>query len=335
MTRYPHFMINEIYEQPKCIAATLKKHVHWSLDATSFKTISHIVIVGCGSAYYAGLTAKSPLENQLKIPVDVVIASEFTHSSIINRHTLVIAISQSGETGDTHDAIRYAKKNGARTMAILNVKNSTIAKYADTVLYTEAGNEKSIAATKSFTTQLLVLYLLGNQVGLTKLPALMKATLSCNALVASIAKKYHNARNVILLGRGNHYPIAHEAALKLKETSYIPSEGFPTREFKHGPMALVDSHSLVIAIAPKDNFYSDSMRIIKTIKSYGAPIIGITTKGNLDLKRHTSDVIYIPKCSNSLAPFLTIIPLQLFAYHMAVLNGLDVDHPRHLTKAII
>ena len=357
---YPHYMLKEIYEQPKAIENTINGRIINSevvldidLSHEEIKNIDRIVMVACGTSWHAALIGEFMFEELIRVPVEVEYASEFRYRNpILDKNTLVIAISQSGETADTLAALREAKNHGAKTLAICNVEGSSIAREADHVIYTKAGPEIGVASTKAFTSQLAILYLLVLYFGkirgklteraikerisdLRKIPLLIESVLSNEKSIVECAEIYYKKNNSLYLGRGINYPIALEGALKLKEVSYVHAEGYPAAEMKHGPIALIDEEMPVVVIATYDNRTYEKVLInIEEVKSRGGRVIAIATNQDLDIKEKVDHVIYIPKTSYILTPILAVIPLQLFAYHIAIKRGCDVDKPRNLAKSV-
>lgn len=352
---YKHFMLKEIHEQPRTIKDTITGFFS-NLDNKVFKNlkeIDNIVIIACGTSYHAGLVGKFWIEKYIKKPVIVDYASEFRYRDFpISERTLIIAISQSGETADTRFSAIDAKKKGAKVLSIVNILGSSLSRESDYVLYTYCGPEIGVAATKTFTAQLITLLLFalkgGNELGyvsnqtfedfhnqLTHLPKLIENFLSENKNIEDIAYKYHNARDFLFLGRGLNYPIALEGALKLKEISYIHAEGYPAGEMKHGPIALIDENMPVVCLVVKDNLYEKMISNIQEVKARKGIVISITDSEDKEIKNLSSDIIKIPTVGNeSLYPILLSIPLQLLAYHVAVILGKDVDQPRNLAKTV-
>jgi len=359
---FKHFMLKEIHEQPRAVRDTLAgrfreeagdvhlEDLHY--DDATLKTISRIVIVACGTSWHAALTGKFLIEEHCRIPVEVDIASEFRYRKpVIDGTTLVLVISQSGETADTLAALREAKSLGALNLAICNVLDSSIAREAAGVLYTHAGPEIGVASTKAFVTQLAALHLLtirlgratgklnlaqGRQMiaGLKKLPDLLEQCLTINTATEKVAKQYMHARDFLYLGRGRNYPIALEGALKLKEISYIHAEGYPAGEMKHGPIALIDEEMPVVVLVPKNSAYDKTLSNMEEVIARGGRVIAICTAGDTDVQAKAEAVLELPSLSEDLDPILLSVPLQLLAYHIAVLKGTDVDQPRNLAKSV-
>ena len=359
---YPHFMLKEIFEQPRAIEETingrikdfdiiLDEEIGFSTDQLA--KFKRIVIVACGTSWHAGIIGEFMLEELAQIPVEVEYASEFRYRNpVIDENTLVIAISQSGETADTLEAIKEARRKKAKIISIVNVKGSSIARASDAVLYTYAGPEIGVASTKAFTSQLVLLYLLTIYIARIKdtldkdqlhnrirdvrqLPLLLQSFLENTKPIEKIASHYYKKSNALYLGRGINYPIALEGALKLKEVSYIHAEGYPAAEMKHGPIALIDKEMPVVFIATKDTrTYDKVLSNIEEVKARGGIILTIATEGDKDIKAKSHDVIYIPKSSYILTPILAVVPLQLIAYHIAAKRGCDIDKPRNLAKSV-
>lgn len=331
---YPHFMLKEIHEQPRVISDSL------AIEIPTLKKPNKIFMVACGTAGYAGLLGKYIMEKSAQIPVEVAPASEFRYSApVIGEGDLFISISQSGETADTLAALRLAKEKGAKTLGIINVRDSTIARESDSVIYTRAGPEIGVASTKAFTSQLVALYKIaeefsGKKYPLDSLPQKVQEVLDSEAQISKIAEKYFRAYNFLYIGRGFNYPIALEGALKLKEISYIHAEGYASGEMKHGPIALVCDEVPTVAIAPKDSVYKKSVSSMQEIKARKGKIIAVATKGDSSIKKHATNVLYVPETKEELYPFLTVVALQLFAYHIASLRDCDIDKPRNLAKSV-
>ena len=351
---YKHFMEKEINEQPKTINDTISGYLsndHKDLFNILLNT-DRLYIIACGTSYNAGLTAKFWIEKFAKIPVEVDYASEYRYrDKIITDKTTILGISQSGETADTRFALLDAKKEGAKTIALVNVIGSSLARESDYVLYTYCGPEIGVAATKTFTAQLTVLFLLSIQLGFKKgfiskneyekyinelflIPKKVENILKNSDYIKEISYKYMNSSNFLFLGRNLNYPIALEGALKLKEISYIHAEGYPAGEMKHGPIALIDEKMPVVCIAPKDKFYEKMFSNIQEVKARKGKVISVISENDENIKNISNDTITIPKTINELYPLLTVIPLQLLAYHIATLLGKDVDQPRNLAKTV-
>ena len=367
---FPHYMLKEIFEQPKGLRDTIEPRV--SLDEAvvrleneirisvdDLRSLRRINIVASGTSRHAGMAGQYMIQELLNIPVDVDYASEFEYRNpLIGPGELTIVITQSGETADTTAAQREAKAKGSKTIAISNVVDSTIAREADGVLYTHAGPEISIASTKAFTAQMAVLYLFALYLGqvrgklskerrrahireLLDLPTKAETVLRSAAVCEELGQLYYKYEDFLFVGRAIHYPVAMDGALKLKEVSYIHAEGYPTGETKHGPIAMVDEHLPVVAIATcdKDDFgsvlrYEKNVSNIEAYKKQSGRVIAIATEGDTTLNKIADQVIYVPNAPELLSPILEIIPLQLFAYYMTVKKGLDVDKPRNLVKSV-
>ena len=359
---YDHFMLKEIYEQPRAIVDTfrgrlLREDLKIQLSGLEehkevFQNAKRIIIIACGTSWHAGLVGEYLFEDAARIPVEVEYASEFRYRNpVIYTDDVVIAISQSGETADTLAAIKLAKEAGAFVFGICNVVGSSIARIADTGAYTHAGPEIGVASTKAFTTQITLLMLIGLRLGqirgllttkefgrvaeeLEKLPKSIEKVLESEKAIQKIAKSYHEASNFLYLGRGYNFPVALEGALKLKEISYIHAEGYPAAEMKHGPIALIDKNMPVVVIATSKGHYEKVVSNIQEIKSRDGKIIAVVTKGDKSVKALADHVIEIPEVTESLTPILASIPLQLLAYHIAVMRGCNVDQPRNLAKSV-
>lgn len=359
---YEHFMLKEIYDQPRCISdcirgrllADEKKIVLSAINQHRDRLLraSRFIIVACGTSWHAGLIGKQMIEQWAKIPVDVEYASEFRYRKpVIQPGDVVIAISQSGETADTLAAFELAKERGALCFGIVNVVGSSIARASDTGIYTHVGPEIGVASTKAFTGQVMVLTLfalaLGHELGsisqmefekyvteLSLIPEKMKKVLEQDALAKDISRTLTYARNALYMGRGFNYPVALEGALKLKEISYIHAEGYPAAEMKHGPIALVDENMPVVFVATHHQLYKKILSNIQEVKARNGRIIAIVTEGDEAVKNIAEATIEIPATLPVVAPLLSVLPLQLIAYHVAVFKGLNVDQPRNLAKSV-
>lgn len=359
---YDHFMLKEIYEQPKAIQDTYRGRLRpedglikmAGIDAhlDRFLKANRIVIVACGTSWHAGLVAEYIFEELARIPVEVEYASEFRYRNpIIGPNDIVIAISQSGETADTLAAIGLAKEKGAFVFGVCNVAGSSISRATDAGAYTHAGPEIGVASTKAFTTQITVLSLMAlklakekgvmsitdfhtNLNALAQIPAQVALALEADAAILEIARIYKEATNCLYLGRGFNFPVALEGALKLKEISYIHAEGYPAAEMKHGPIALIDEQMPVIVIATKRGHYEKVVSNIQEIKSRSGKIIAIVTKGDVTVRELADHVIEVPETFDWLSPLVTTLPLQLLSYHIAVLRDCNVDQPRNLAKSV-
>jgi glucosamine--fructose-6-phosphate aminotransferase (isomerizing) len=361
---YDRFMQKEIYEQPRAITDTIGTRVDWhegradlDLDGIDFsperaKAIDRVHLVACGTAFYACMIGRTMIEQLAKIPVEADVASEYRYRKpIVGDKALVIAVSQSGETADTLAALLEGKGQGARTLSVCNVREATIARTCDDVLYTHAGPEIGVASTKAFTTQVVALYLLALKLGhargviseddlrkrladLQLLRRNVEHVLRLDDAVKKIAHKYKDARDFLYLGRGVMYPIALEGALKLKEISYIHAEAYAAGEMKHGPIALIDENMPVVVIAEKSAVYDKVMSNLEVVRARDGQIIAIATEGDPEIAAKANDVIYIPDLGEYLTALLAVVPLQLLAYHVAMLKGTDVDQPRNLAKSV-
>ena len=358
---FPHFMLKEIYEQPETIKNAFRGRLEpgegvpklggimpvWE----SLKECRHLVIVACGTSYYAGSVGRYVFERLTEIDVEVELASEFRYRKLnFPDNTFIVALSQSGETADTLAAIREAKRKGASLLGIVNVVGSSISRETEAGVYNHAGPEIGVASTKIFTSQLTILTLLALLLGrhhnlsltegvgairaIQALPELMKDVLSQAHHIEAIAEKYHKCSNWLFLGRKYNYPIAMEGALKLKEISYIHAEGYPAGEMKHGPIALINPEMPTVAIIPKDDMYEKMFSNIQEIKSRKGPVIAIATKGDDDLREIVDEVIEIPKTLDFLNPILAVVPCQLLSYYCASLLNRDIDKPRNLAKSV-
>jgi glutamine---fructose-6-phosphate transaminase (isomerizing) len=342
---FKHFMLKEIFEQPRVVADTIKGYISRDYELPfSLKDFRRIVITACGTSYHAGLIGKYWLERFAGIPVEVAYASELRYSDTpVVEGDLVIAISQSGETADTRFSALSTKEKGAVLLSIVNVMGSALSRESDYTLYTHAGPEIGVAATKTFTCQLAVLFSLAISVHperenlinqLLKVPHLMEEVLSKAEGIKEVAIKYPQKKNLLYLGRYLSYPVALEGALKLKEISYIHAEGYPAGEMKHGPIALIDQHMPVVVVAPRDRVYEKILSNIEEVLARKGIVISVGFEGDENLKRLSRDFIEIPQVVEELSPFLTVLPLQLFAYYIADYLGLDVDQPRNLAKTV-
>lgn len=359
---YAHFMLKEIHEQPQTILDTMRGRYSYEtgeadladigLTPKQFAAVDRIWIVACGTSWHAGLVGKYLFEEMVRTPVQVDIGSEFRYRNpLVGKDDLFITISQSGETADTLAAAREAKGKGARVVSIVNVVGSTLARESDGVLYTHCGPEIGVASTKAFTAQLTALYLLALHLArvrnvmnaadgkawldrLVTLPSLVESLLGREAEIVAIAKRYYKKRNFLFLGRGINYPIALEGSLKLKEISYIHAEGYAAGEMKHGPIALIDKDMPVVVLAPRDRLYEKTVSNLMEVKARRAPVIALVAEGERELGKTADAVFTIPDTHPLMSPILFTIPLQLLAYHIAVLRGADVDQPRNLAKSV-
>jgi len=359
---FPHFMLKEIHEQPQTILDTMRGRYSYEtgeadlpdigLTPEEFAAVDRIWIVACGTSWHAGLVGKYLFEDMVRTPVQVDIGSEFRYRDpLVGKGDLFLTISQSGETADTLAAAREAKQKGARVVSIVNVVGSTLARESDGVLYTHCGPEIGVASTKAFTAQLTALYLMALHLArvrnvmkeadgkawldrLVRLPVLVESVLRREAEIVAIAKRYYKKRNFLFLGRGINYPIALEGSLKLKEISYIHAEGYAAGEMKHGPIALIDRDMPVVVLAPRDRLYEKTVSNLMEVKARHAPVIALVAEGERELGKTADAVFTIPETHPLISPILFTIPLQLLAYHIAVLRGADVDQPRNLAKSV-
>lgn len=357
---YEHFMLKEIYEQPKAVLDTISPRIkddkividELNMSEEDIKNLKRIYIIGCGSAYHVGVTSKYVIEQITRIPVEVDLASEFRYRNpILEKDSMVIVISQSGETADSLAALRKAQELGVKVLGVVNVVGSTIAREADNVLYTWAGPEISVATTKAYSTQLVALYMLAILFGevrgsitgeeykqllteLQSLPDKIQEILGDKERIQWFASKYANAKDVFFLGRGVDYATSLEGSLKLKEISYIHSEAYAAGELKHGTISLIEDDVLVVAVVTQPALYEKMISNIKEVKTRGAYIFTLTNKGNSLMDGNADFTVYIPETHPCLAPSLAVIPLQLFGYYVSVAKGLDVDKPRNLAKSV-
>jgi glucosamine--fructose-6-phosphate aminotransferase (isomerizing) len=363
---YRHFMLKEIFEQPRAAEETLLGRI--SIDSArvfleeiaiteaELKGINKVVLLACGTSWHAALVGKFLIERFAGLPVEVDYGSEYRYRDfIVDPNTLVVIITQSGETADTLAALREARKKGARSLAICNVVGSMATRESEGTIYTHAGPEIGVASTKAFTSQLVALNLLALFLGqmkgtlreadarahldaLVQLPKKMEQALKASGVVEEIAGRYFNRSDFLYLGRGINYPIALEGALKLKEISYIHAEGYPAGEMKHGPIALIDSEMPVVSIAPNDHVFEKMLGNIQEVKARGGSVIAVTTEGHDTLKSILDPardaIIPLPRVPEMLSPIAMVLPLQLLAYHIAVRRGCDVDQPRNLAKSV-
>jgi glucosamine--fructose-6-phosphate aminotransferase (isomerizing) len=359
---YEHFMLKEIYEQPRSIIDNFRGRIRLNnaqivmagVDQFEhkFKNLPRILIVGCGTSWHAGLVGEYLFEEFARIPVEVEYASEFRYRNpVVNENDFVIAISQSGETADTLAAIQMAKEKGATIFGVCNVVGSSIPRATHAGAYTHAGPEIGVASTKAFTAQVTVLTLMALSIAqkrgtitqsrmrdvlteLESIPSKIEKVLQLNDYIKTIAEQYKDARNFLYLGRGYNFPVALEGALKLKEISYIHAEGYPAAEMKHGPIALIDEEMPVVVVATKDSIYEKVISNIQEVKARKGKVIAVVTEGDEKVKGMADYVIEIPEVEESLAPLVTTIPLQLLSYHIAVMRGCNVDQPRNLAKSV-
>ena len=359
---YKHFMLKEIFEQPRAITDTIRSRLLESKSDIFFEQVNlspeeigqidRVAIVACGTSWHAGLVGKFIMEGLCQIPVDVDLGSEFRYRNpLVDEKTLLILISQSGETADTLAALKEGKHKGARLLSICNVMDSTLVRESDGVIYTRAGLEIGVASTKAFTTQLVVLYLFALYLGkvkrtfspkvlrgliedLLKISHKVELILAQEEKIKNIAKQYASYSNFLYLGRGINYPIALEGALKLKEISYIHAEGYPGGEMKHGPIALIDEHTPTVVLLTKNGTYEKMLGNIEEVKAREGKVIAVTYSNGRIVKKKVDEIIKIPYSNPYLTPILLTVPLQLFAYHVAVFRGTDVDQPRNLAKSV-
>ncbi|MDZ4819409.1 MAG: glutamine--fructose-6-phosphate transaminase (isomerizing) [Planctomycetota bacterium] len=358
---YPHYMLKEIFEQPETLQNAMRGRlcmeeataVFGGLNLTpqQLRGANRLVLTACGTSWHAALVGEYLIEEFARIPVEVEYASELRYRNPpMDRDTLLFAITQSGETADTLGALREMKRKGHSTLAICNVVGSTIAQEADGGIYLHAGPEIGVASTKAFTSQCLTLAMLALYLGrlrhlsfgagqriieqLRQLPDNVATALECNEKVRRIAEKYYQCRNFLYLGRQYNFPVALEGALKLKEISYIHAEGYPAAEMKHGPIALVDKHTPTVFVIPHGHVYDKVMSNLEEIKARGGPVIAVMCEGDTRVAELADDVITVPNVDDFLQPIITVLPLQLLAYHIAVLRGCDVDKPRNLAKSV-
>ncbi len=359
--KFPHYMLKEIFEQPVTVRNALRGRMDHeeatarfgglNMSVAELRAVDQVVLTACGTSWHAALVGEYLIEEFAHIPVEVEYASEFRYRNApIEKHTLVIAITQSGETADTLAGLRESKRRGHKALAICNVVGSTIAREADGGIYLHAGPEIGVASTKAFTSQVTVLTLLALFMGrirmlplrrgleiiraLERVPEQIESILAQDEHIKRIALKYASAQNLFFLGRQYNFPVALEGALKLKEISYIHAEGYPAAEMKHGPIALIDEHTPSVVIAPSDSMYEKTMSNLQEVKARKGPIIAIATEGDTRVDKLADEVIRIPSTLEPVFPLLAVIPLQLLAYHVAVARGCDVDKPRNLAKSV-
>ncbi|MDQ3340593.1 MAG: glutamine--fructose-6-phosphate transaminase (isomerizing) [Myxococcota bacterium] len=356
---FKHYMLKEIHEQPRAVADTLVGRVDLENDNVLFDgidldvtKIKRIIFIACGTSYHASLVGEHMVESMARIPVEVDLASEFRYRDpILGPGDLVVAVSQSGETLDTMEAIREAKKKGAKVLAISNVVESSIPRLADYAFYTHAGPEIGVASTKAFTTQLIGIALfaiyLGRRTGTLKkekarellaelvaMPNKMRDVVESGAQIQAIARRYGSAIGFLFLGRGSQYPIALEGALKLKEISYIHAEGYAAGEMKHGPIALIDENLPVVVLCPRGPSYDKTVSNLAEVRARQGKVIAIASRGDNEIGGHSDDVIVVPDCALELQPILTVLPLQMLSYYVADFKGTDIDQPRNLAKSV-
>ena len=358
---YEHFMIKEIHEQPEVIGETLNRRLDEndrikidgiSLSKGEINQFDKVYIVACGTAYFAGLVGKYLIEKIAKIPVEVDVASEFRYRDpLVDDKTLLIAISQSGETLDTLEALREGKRKGARVLSVVNVVGSSVARESDDVFYTWAGPEISVASTKAYTTQLMCMYILALYMGeakgsisdeyynkiiseLKSTPEKLQAVLDRKGEVEALANIFYSRNDIFFIGRGLDSCVSYEGSLKLKEVSYINSLAITAGELKHGTIALVEDDTLIFALASQDFLFEKMLSNIEEVKTRGARVVGIAKKSQNAIQSKADEVIFIPDCADEIAPLLTVVPLQLFAYYVAKRRGTNVDKPKNLAKSV-
>ena len=357
---FDHFMLKEIYEQPEAVADTLRGRTvggrllldELRMAESEIRDVDKVFVVACGTSYHAGLVAKYAIEHWTRLPVEIELASEFRYRDpVLDRDTLVIAVSQSGETIDTLEAVRYAKEQHAKLMSVVNVVGSSIARVSDAVLYTHAGPEIAVASTKAFTTQMVALKLVAlylAQVRATlypgeisqivrdmgRLPGLLRQTLALRDQVREIAREIADHTTVLFMGRHVGYPVALEGALKLKEISYVHAEGYAAGELKHGPIALIEDGVPVVAVATQCHVYPKVLSNIQEVRARGAKVIAVATEGDQEIGQFADHVLLVPRTHELITPELVAVPFQMLAYEVAVLKGADVDQPRNLAKSV-
>ena len=358
---YEHFMIKEIHEQPEVIGETLNRRLDEndrikidgiSLSKEEINQFDKVYIVACGTAYFAGLVGKYLIEKIAKIPVEVDVASEFRYRDpLVDDKTLLIAISQSGETLDTLEALREGKRKGARVLSVVNVVGSSVARESDDVFYTWAGPEISVASTKAYTTQLMCMYILALYMGeakgsisdeyykkiiseLKSTPGKLQAVLDRKGEVEALANIFYSRNDIFFIGRGLDSCVSYEGSLKLKEVSYINSLAITAGELKHGTIALVEDDTLIFALASQDFLFEKMLSNIEEVKTRGARVVGIAKKSQNAIQSKADEVIFIPDCADEITPLLTVVPLQLFAYYVAKRRGTNVDKPKNLAKSV-
>jgi len=358
---YPHFMLKEIFEQPETLRNALRGRIDveestarfggLNMSTAELRAVDRIVIAGCGTSWHAGLVGEYLFEEFAHLPAEVEYASEFRYRNApLDKHTLLLVVTQSGETADTLAGLREARRRGHKVLALCNVVGSTIAREADGGIYLHAGPEIGVASTKAFTSQVSVLTLLALMMGrirmlsaprgaqllraLEAVPEQLQQILDQNARIQQIALKYAAAEDFFFIGRQYQFPVALEGALKLKEISYLHAEGYPAAEMKHGPIAMIDERTPTVVLAPTDSLYEKTHGNLQEIKARQGPTIAITTEGNTRLADQVDDILFVPATADPLYPLLTVLPLQLLAYHIAVARGCDVDKPRNLAKSV-
>ncbi|MBU5226833.1 glutamine--fructose-6-phosphate transaminase (isomerizing) [Clostridium senegalense] len=358
---YEHFMLKEIHEQPKAIKDTMTSRIvkgqpikldDITITKEEIKKLNKVYIVACGTAYHAGVVGKYVIEKLARIPVEVDIASEFKYRDpIIDENSLMIIISQSGETADTMSALRLAKEKGARVIAVTNVVGSTASREADDVLYTWAGPEIAVASTKAYVTQLIAMYIIALFFAQNKetvsnekleeikeemlaLPEKVEKAFECKEAIEKMTAETVNEKDMFFLGRGLDYAVALEGSLKLKEISYIHSEAYAAGELKHGPIALIEEGTVVVALGTQEELFDKTVSNVQEVVSRGAKVYAIAKEGHKEVEKTANSAIYVPRVMDLLAPVVTVIPLQLFSYYMSIAKGCDVDKPRNLAKSV-
>jgi glucosamine--fructose-6-phosphate aminotransferase (isomerizing) len=358
---YPDFMLKEIHEQPDGIRDTLRARIdsrgrlaldELQVSEAQIESVNSVFVVACGTAFHSGMVAKYAIEHWVRLPVQIEIASEFRYRDpVLDSNTLTLGVSQSGETIDTLEAVRHARAQGSRVIAITNTVGSSITREADGVLYTHAGPEICVAATKTFATQMTALYLLalylaqvrgslfpleiaGSLDALQSLPGAVEEALGLNDQVRALAERYADRPDIIFIGRHTGYPAALEGALKLKELSYVHAEGYPAGELKHGPIALIEPGVPVVAVATQCHVRTKVLSNIQEVKARGADVIAVATQGDEEIATLADHVLYVPETPELFSPVVVTVPLQLFAYHIAKIRGCDVDQPRNLAKSV-
>jgi glutamine---fructose-6-phosphate transaminase (isomerizing) len=357
---FDDFMLKEIHEQPTAIRDTIRGRTRAGrhrldelrMSEQEIRAVRKVYVVACGTAYHSGLVAKYAIEHWTRLPVEIEIASEFRYRDpVLDAHTLTLAVSQSGETIDTLEALRHARAQESRVVAITNTVGSSVAREADAVVYTHAGPEIGVAATKTFATQMVALDLLAlylaqvrktmfpEEIGevverILELPGQVRRALKLDLQIQAIAEQYHQVRDVLFIGRHTGYPAALEGALKLKEISYIHAEGYPAGELKHGPIALIEPGVPVVAVATECHVYPKMLSNIQEVKARGAEVIAIATEGDERIGQLADHVLHVPSTPELLSPVVVSVPLQLLAHRIAALRGADVDQPRNLAKSV-
>jgi glucosamine--fructose-6-phosphate aminotransferase (isomerizing) len=357
---FEDFMLKEIHEQPSAIRDTIRGRTRdgrlvldeLRMSDEDVRAVDKVFVVACGTAYHAGLVAKYAIEHWARLPVEIEIASEFRYRDpVLDRNTLTLAVSQSGETIDTLEALRHAKRQHSWVLAISNTVGSSVARESDAVLYTHAGPEIGVAATKTFATQMVALDLVALYLAqvrgmmypreiaevldqMARLPEQVRRTIELDEQVRALAERYHRAPDVFFIGRHTAYPAALEGALKLKEISYIHAEGYPAGELKHGPIALIEEGVPVVAVATECHVYPKMLSNIQEVKARGADVIAVATEGDREIERYADHVLFVPRTHELMSPVTVTVPLQLLAYHIAKLRSCDVDQPRNLAKSV-